>query len=623
MTARHSRGRIVHIERIQIEGGFLNGVDVSFSPGLNVVIGARGTGKTSLIELIRFASGAKSHTATSEKRSLDHATAILAGGEVGLTMRGDDSIINISRASTDGRPRSNRRFVQPMVLSQTEIETIGLSASGRLELIDGFVQGIASLATQEQHAIAAIKSSFLEMKSMENELKELLHGSDDIKDINRQADQLRAEQSAMMSGSTELDRKREQISVITHQISGESLREESLRRVNELTNNWARRLSSAVDTDFGIDVWSGPLGDDPLISFREAYRANVRSVSNAAAGFAHLRAQAEHDIEQSVARRAALETKSRSLRAELEQQLTGASAVSRQLSHLENRIAHLQAKSLLAGDRSSRLAQLREKRDERLNELYQVRQDRFMRRNAIIKYLNSSLRPNVRISAQQFGQHGDYSRALSDAMKGSGLRYADLSALISERIPPQELLSLIESDDFYRFSSILEVPRDRAIRVLAHLRDADVAALVTSSLEDSVTFMLLDGVDFKSVEHLSAGQRCTVILSIVMQHTDRVLVLDQPEDHLDNAYIASTVIKSILKRGKDHQLILATHNANIPVLGQADLIIELTSDGQRGTVEVCKPLDDPEAVNAISNVMEGGKQAFNSRSAFYNKHSEL
>ena len=47
----------MHIERVQIEEGFLDGLDVSFSRGLNVVIGERGTGKTSLIELVRFCFG--------------------------------------------------------------------------------------------------------------------------------------------------------------------------------------------------------------------------------------------------------------------------------------------------------------------------------------------------------------------------------------------------------------------------------------------------------------------------------------------------------------------------------------------------------------------------------------
>ena len=70
------RGR-VHIERIQIEEGFLNGLDVKLMPGLNVVIGARGTGKTSLVELIRFCFNVGGYTAETTKKSRDHALSVL------------------------------------------------------------------------------------------------------------------------------------------------------------------------------------------------------------------------------------------------------------------------------------------------------------------------------------------------------------------------------------------------------------------------------------------------------------------------------------------------------------------------------------------------------------------
>jgi hypothetical protein len=97
-------------------------------------------------------------------------------------------------------------------------------------------------------------------------------------------------------------------------------------------------------------------------------------------------------------------------------------------------------------------------------------------------------------------------------------------------------------------------------------------------------------------------------------------VIDQPEDHIDNAFITDTVIKALQDIKLRGQIILSTHNANIPVLGGADLVIELGSDGRNGYVQVCKPLDDVEAVGAITEVMEGGRQAFRDRAEFYDTH---
>src|SRR5204863_311030 len=156
----------------------------------------------------------------------------------------------------------------------------------------------------------------------------------------------------------------------------------------------------------------------------------------------------------------------------------------------------------------------------------------------------------------------------------------DLVSALSQSVSPQELVHFLDSNDFVNLANISRIPQDRAARLLGHLRERGAADIVTVSIEDNVRMSLLDGVDYKDMEHLSAGQRCTVILSIVMHHSSRTLIIDQPEDHLDNAYIATTVIKAIRSRKTQGQLIISTHNANIPVLGGADLVVEMTSDGR-------------------------------------------
>jgi hypothetical protein len=99
-----------------------------------------------------------------------------------------------------------------------------------------------------------------------------------------------------------------------------------------------------------------------------------------------------------------------------------------------------------------------------------------------------------------------------------------------------------------------------------------------------------------------------------------MLIVDQPEDHIDNAFIAETLIKVILSRGEQGQTIFSTHNPNIPVLGDADLVLHLGSDGRRGFRLSSGPLDEVSIVNAISTVMEGGAKAFSQRARFYGEH---
>ena len=93
------------IERIQIEDGFLDGLDVQFADGLNVVIGARGTGKTSLIELIRFALGASAFTEDAARRGHQQALSVLQGGQVTLVIREGQDRFVVNRGSRDEAPR--------------------------------------------------------------------------------------------------------------------------------------------------------------------------------------------------------------------------------------------------------------------------------------------------------------------------------------------------------------------------------------------------------------------------------------------------------------------------------------------------------------------------------------
>jgi hypothetical protein len=96
--------------------------------------------------------------------------------------------------------------------------------------------------------------------------------------------------------------------------------------------------------------------------------------------------------------------------------------------------------------------------------------------------------------------------------------------------------------------------------------------------------------------------------------------VDQPEDHIDNAFIADTLIQSVLARDPKSQILFSSHNANIPVLGNANHVIQLGSDGKRGFALTSDGLETAEVVKAITSVMEGGLQAFEKRQSFYGRH---
>jgi len=141
-------------------------------------------------------------------------------------------------------------------------------------------------------------------------------------------------------------------------------------------------------------------------------------------------------------------------------------------------------------------------------------------------------------------------------------------------------------------------------------------ALGTIELGDLPQIELLEGDSGATRWKLSTGQKCTTILPILLLESSNPLLVDQLEDNLDNRYIYDTVVNAIQQVKQRRQLILITHNPNIPVLGEASGVYVLTSTGERSRVANRGSVDDCK--DEIINLLEGGKEAFVRRKERYN-----
>ena len=122
----------------------------------------------------------------------------------------------------------------------------------------------------------------------------------------------------------------------------------------------------------------------------------------------------------------------------------------------------------------------------------------------------------------------------------------------------------------------------------------------------------------RPLEKLSGGQRVNLLLSLLLETNDeRPLVIDQPEDELDNRFLFETMLPA-LKRLKGHrQIIVATHNANIVVNGDADQVIQLEATADRGHIARSGAIEDPAIRDAIVQTVDGGDEAFRLRRLKY------
>ncbi|PTU78713.1 chromosome segregation protein SMC [Pseudomonas indoloxydans] len=121
-----------------------------------------------------------------------------------------------------------------------------------------------------------------------------------------------------------------------------------------------------------------------------------------------------------------------------------------------------------------------------------------------------------------------------------------------------------------------------------------------------------DGRDFQSIGQASAGQRAAAMLAFLLAHGDEPLVLDQPEDDLDNHLIYDLVVQQIRANKQRRQLIIVTHNPNIVVNGDAEMIHALDFKHQC-FVSKSGSLQNKDMREEVCKVMEGGKDAFERR----------
>ena len=128
---------------------------------------------------------------------------------------------------------------------------------------------------------------------------------------------------------------------------------------------------------------------------------------------------------------------------------------------------------------------------------------------------------------------------------------------------------------------------------------------------------------WRQLDDLSTGQKATAVLLLLLLESEAPLVVDQPEDDLDNRFITDGVVPKMREEKRRRQFVFATHNANIPVLGDAELIVGLEASGEAGRgrarVDMANigSIDNTSVRELTEELLEGGRLAFEMRRMKY------
>ena len=121
------------------------------------------------------------------------------------------------------------------------------------------------------------------------------------------------------------------------------------------------------------------------------------------------------------------------------------------------------------------------------------------------------------------------------------------------------------------------------------------------------------GPDGQQLQEGSPGQKTAALLAFILSYGDEPLLLDQPEDDLDNALISDLIVQQLRQTKTKRQVIVVTHNANIVVNGNAEMVLPLKAEDGQTEVQHPASIQRRKVRKSICNILEGGEKAFKQR----------
>jgi hypothetical protein len=614
------------IKTLRTSAGYLLDCPVTFHPELNCVIGARGTCKSTIVETIRFTFDSEPERVkmmltppkteqgpVASHEGLIHETLGAGTSRCELTQTSDEEAGVLVERDPDSPPRVFRDGIQQIdpadvlrrieIYSQGDLQRIAEQPSKRLALIDKpNEKRVAELAAQRAEITERLTKLGVEIRKRRPELEALRAKIKDHPTLQSQLKKLEAERPTL-SPELEVERKAYDERRLMY------ARMESAAQATERVATTARLLLAEVPALREAQTQAASVPHAPAKAITEAIDrllAAAKTVESAITPEATLSthlAELRKEFEQASVRYHALrkdqQQVSDALRTEetLRNTIRSMESVRAELSRLE-----LAQQADLA-ERS----ELRARRDAVADELYALRLGQ-------IESINREFGSDIVLTLQQGVLSESHRQLLADLLQRSNLRaQVEVARELAERIRPSDLVDIVESGDATRLATVLGRDLGQMTRLVSHLLETsrlyELEAIVP---EDGLEITMRVRGEARPLGQLSKGQMATALLPLILREAEYPLLIDQPEDDLDNAFVSERLIHRIRELSRSRQLIFVTHNANIPVLGDAKRVIVMEMDGPR-RARPARVGDVDQMKDAIITILEGGREAFRHR----------
>ena len=277
--------------------------------------------------------------------------------------------------------------------------------------------------------------------------------------------------------------------------------------------------------------------------------------------------------------------------------------------------------------RTDERKQCREQRADLRAQLKTVRQQMTDRRKAQLRSINANLGTIIKdytvfVKYDDAGMTAEFAEFMQQKMHGTYLQ-ENLIDTLCNHISPSELADMILDRAVAGIATKTKISVDWAQKIVDKLCYWNILFELQALAKQPKPVITVRTKSLPPKEipvvQLSDGQRHTIFLTIAMLAESNVpLVIDQPEDDLDNAFISSSIVTTLRAIKERRQVILVTHNANIAVLGDSELILPMHRENDCGKVKDRGSIDANATKVCVLNILEGGSDAFLRRKQMYN-----
>ena len=593
-----------YIKSIRFEGGKLNGKHISFSPELNNLIGIRGSGKSTILELIRYTLGIPHTSSSVDTQYKDELVKYMlgSGGKSVVSVvnkEGEEYRIeklygekdNIYKDDTliSGISLEGISFDRPIFFGQKDLSN--KDADFESDLLNRLIgYKLKDKQSEIEYKSREIYNLIVEIGKLEN-LKELKEETD-LK-INNAKERLQKFRDLgveeKLKQQTQFDADIARVDEISRNASS------FVTDINKLIDKHSYFFSQPKPESSLNKELFGELSLELLALGKE--NEELKNLSDRSANIIN----AINNLSMR------LKDKKEGLKEEfaiIKREINSDSINPDDFLNLNRTIETSKLKLLQIEKSEEKRSELMNTLHEKLVQLNELWLDKYKilhNESSKINEANSNLEIEVKFK----GKRKDFKAKLKDVFRGTGIYDSTYDKIVEEFTDFMQIYK--ESG---KLKSILS--DTQRLSFINRFKD-NLDTLLVFEVESEVT-IIYNG---KPLNNHSLGQRASaLILFLLAQRENDVLIIDQPEDDLDNQTIYEEVIKEIKSLKGDMQFIFATHNANIPVLGDSEKIIVCSFEDEKIDIKEGS-VDNHDIQHAIVDIMEGGEEAFSKRKNIY------